>query len=543
MPAAAGNCPVGSDYLNPATNTLTTLANLGVTSCYFIAANGTDTNNGTSEASPWAHAPGMPNCANACAAVTPSAGTGFIFRGGDTLAATYLNITSGGSNGSPVYYGIDKTWYSGSSWNRPLLAINGALPNVNGNQASQIFLFSSSYVTIDNFEITGATCSTETAQYLFEINGQAAINLTNNYIHAMQPPAGGCGYGTTGDGNAMAVWVLEEVNNFANTCGGFFEYNVVDGTDGSGAKGYMTISGAPNACHTVAYNVVHDICSGFGGNFTSIHDNYIANFGQAIAGTTGAYDCTAGGARGPHVQAARTNGDANIYNNVIHDVSSEAIMVNPKSGGGGSNVYNNVLYHNSGTAIRAGDNGPDTGSLNIFNNSIDCDSYPGNYQNCLQVENGNTLSALLIANEHHAVTNGYAELSGICVSNAPFSQSGCGGAGTLTYSAGNNLFQTESNLAADGYSDSEAFVFQYNATCGNAGCPTVGIGANQTSLGVTSDTPYGVTQQTVGGVVQAVAGRPTNSRQPTGAWDAGAYQFSAGGTPPTPPTGLSAVVQ
>ena len=52
--------------------------------CYFIAANGSDANSGTSESSPWLHAPGMPNCTGQCAKVTPTAGEGFIFRGGDT---------------------------------------------------------------------------------------------------------------------------------------------------------------------------------------------------------------------------------------------------------------------------------------------------------------------------------------------------------------------------------------------------------------------------------------------------------------------------
>ena len=68
--AAGGACP----------------ANLPVTgnNCYFIAATGADTNSGTSEAAPWLHAPGMPNCSKNCAAVNPSSGQGFIFRGGDT---------------------------------------------------------------------------------------------------------------------------------------------------------------------------------------------------------------------------------------------------------------------------------------------------------------------------------------------------------------------------------------------------------------------------------------------------------------------------
>src|SRR5690242_4163905 len=51
---------------------------------YYIAANGSDSNNGTSKTSPWQHAPGMPSCTGTCASTTPRAGDQFIFRGGDT---------------------------------------------------------------------------------------------------------------------------------------------------------------------------------------------------------------------------------------------------------------------------------------------------------------------------------------------------------------------------------------------------------------------------------------------------------------------------
>src|ERR1035437_10304250 len=81
--AAGGPCPSGARYLTTASNSLTTLLSLGITNCYFISAAGADTNNGTSESTPWAHAPGMPKCTGTCASTTPAAGEGFIFRGGD----------------------------------------------------------------------------------------------------------------------------------------------------------------------------------------------------------------------------------------------------------------------------------------------------------------------------------------------------------------------------------------------------------------------------------------------------------------------------
>jgi hypothetical protein len=105
--ASGGACPSDAQYINPAnpTGSLVTLASLGVTNCFYIAANGSDSNSGISEASPWVHAPGMPNCASGSAChITPVAGEGFIFRGGDTwhyfTGSPQVGLPSGWPTGS-----------------------------------------------------------------------------------------------------------------------------------------------------------------------------------------------------------------------------------------------------------------------------------------------------------------------------------------------------------------------------------------------------------------------------------------------------------
>lgn len=67
-------------------------------STYFIAANGSDSNNGSSKTTPWLHAPGMPNCTGKCASTTPKPGDQFIFRGGDTwhFGNSSASLTSAG---------------------------------------------------------------------------------------------------------------------------------------------------------------------------------------------------------------------------------------------------------------------------------------------------------------------------------------------------------------------------------------------------------------------------------------------------------------
>ena len=123
--AAGGTCPAGPVH---GADGNATLSSLGVTTCYYIAANGSDSNSGTTESSPWLHAPQMPNCSANCATVqngTLQPGTGLIFRGGDTWhisnssASPYVGGTwgfnSGGTLNNPIYIGVDQNWFSGSA--------------------------------------------------------------------------------------------------------------------------------------------------------------------------------------------------------------------------------------------------------------------------------------------------------------------------------------------------------------------------------------------------------------------------------------------
>jgi|ERR1700728_33497 hypothetical protein len=542
--SGGGTCPTASNYLNTAKNTQTTLASLGVTRCFFIAANGADSNNGTSETTPWAHAPGMATCTSACAAVTPSAGTGFIFRGGDTWGATnYFVIKNGGSSGSPVYYGVDQGWFSGSAWNRPIFSIAGSLPNVNSYGESLIFDFEAAWVTVDWFEITGGTCSSAPVSQNYFWNGGTydGIVVTNGYYHAFQSPSGGCGSVKVGDGNNPAVWIFDQISSNSSNCHGAFEYNLVDGTDGTGVKGYLTtVADGPGLCATVAYNVMHDICSGVTAG-ASAHDNVIGNFG----GVVGQYECASPSTI--HNHAIRSNYDATVYNNTIYATEGEVVSVNPQSDGPGSFIYNNVLWHNNASAIDIGDNGTNTsGSVSIFNNTIEQQTGGSfDYGNCINLEN--SIGSMLIANEHHIFAAGSSN-GCILAANPPFNTGGKGTAGNLTYNPANNLFETLAQANAAGYTNSQSSV--YSPTAANS--PTVGIGITGIASGESIGTSYACTQSTINGVAQVscpvlplvarATGGSCTAGQP-GCADAGAYEFSSAQGLPTPPTGLQASVQ
>src|SRR5215472_11115354 len=72
---------------------------------YYIAAAGSDSNNGTTTGTPWAHAPGMPGCASTCAGVTLQPGDSVLFNRGDAWYGQTLTAPASGSSGSPLTFG------------------------------------------------------------------------------------------------------------------------------------------------------------------------------------------------------------------------------------------------------------------------------------------------------------------------------------------------------------------------------------------------------------------------------------------------------
>ena len=114
---AAGVCPSGPYAVTT-----------GVTNFYFVSTSGSDSNSGTTEASPLAHVPGMVSYRGS---ITPSAGMGFILRGCDDWGNSNFNIhwTWSGTSTNHIYIGVDPGWYNTtncpSRWNRPVFDAQG----------------------------------------------------------------------------------------------------------------------------------------------------------------------------------------------------------------------------------------------------------------------------------------------------------------------------------------------------------------------------------------------------------------------------------
>src|ERR1700678_793828 len=222
--AAGGACPTGSTYLdltnpqNGGGQGSDTLASLGINSCYYIAANGSDSNAGTSETAPWQHAPGMPACSATCASVNPGAGTGFIFRGGDTWHVSSGSPSTGGSwswsgngsSGSPVYLGVDFTWSSSSSFARPIINEDNPITNSEPSGCShaddgtdRINLSGASWVIIDAFEETGDCTSGGSSGNIVNLGADTHNIAERLYIHgwSIASSAGDDNHVALGNGN------------------------------------------------------------------------------------------------------------------------------------------------------------------------------------------------------------------------------------------------------------------------------------------------------------------------------------------------------
>ena len=176
---------------------------------YYVAANGSDSNDGTTKTAPWLHAPGMLDCSGICASTTPNAGDSIILRGGDTWSSSSFPWTWkwSGSAGNPIQVGgLDQTWFSGTSWTRPVLNGGGTFPNNGSSEKFFLALSNVSSVTVSWIEFTGFFIgSNATAWVGYLDRGSSGTNITihDNYFHGWTH-ATGVSEGSPG-GNVMAI--------------------------------------------------------------------------------------------------------------------------------------------------------------------------------------------------------------------------------------------------------------------------------------------------------------------------------------------------
>ncbi len=537
--AVGGACPTAANYLNPATNALVTLSSLGVTSCYFISAAGNDANAGTSEGSPWLHAPGMSSCASVCAGVTPAGGIGFIFRGGDSWhygnsgASPYVGASSpgwnvhwSGSSGNPIYWGIDLAWFSGGSWTRPIM--NGDNPTSSTGVGActhdeaiytALSYGSQHYNTFDDLEFTGfcwhgnQSNSNEHICCLNVIyggqgNATPSFNtLERNYIHGWSHVTFSCSLtGGEPTGNCAGATLVALGSNSNYEQGDVIANNVIDGADTDKSSACAFCFGG----YDFHNNVIRYIANGVVTNNTHVfHDNLEEYLLAASDGIS-------------HTNATKFNsewlGVNAYYNNVWRNLwlTGACEVTRWMMPSSTDYVFNNVQY-GAGCAGNFVDLASTYGTgwtSNIFNETW---VLPGNGP-----INANGVSTTVNFPNVYGVAN-----------NATTAANFFAGAGTINYQT--DLIQTPATAASQ-YPSGGAF--PYAPVSGAAG---IGAGTNKQAncaplLGSSDpvlqvagaacqkDTTFAVAYNSTTHSVIYPARSPL-TRPVSAAWDIGAYQF------------------
>jgi hypothetical protein len=558
--------------------------------CYFIAANGSDSNSGTSESSPWLHAPGMPNCTANCKAHTVAPGDGFIFRGGDTwhfgnsslspytggmwdmYSSTWGTASSCVGFGLPtsgcIYYGVDQAWSAGSPWTRPILTGDNPtsktlvascpfqIPNT-GQFATNTLVSMAPNSILDNFELLGV-CSND---------GSPVSGKTSAYVAYF-------GTGTAGTGMAIMQndylhgWTATTTaglagNNQPGTLigGGFnglqsFDHIVIDGSDSN--PGSFAWGTFPSFYH-MRDSIIRYTNQGVGAWCHDIHDNifeHMYNHNAGAGSHTNILECNDDGTGNAANQPANT---PNVfYNNVIrHDDASY-------TGSGQVHLwfcpetvpeywFNNLMYDvalgndwdYAGPPIYGCQN---TGGQFMFNNTLVDVQQP-----CYVANVGHGGQYLTVLNELLINTSfdagstsctGKADPTNVAMSDAL--------ATTLGYLSG-----------SAGTSETDTCANELTTPCGPTlvTSPTVSVGANHmaycTTLASYTSEPaisteaanacrYGASDACTYNTSTHSMNCPGHTpvaRPTTTAWDSGAFQFSATQAQlPQPPTSLLATV-
>jgi len=531
---AVGTCPDGVNYLSSNMDALklprVTLASLGVTNCYFIAASGSDSNTGTDEEHPWAHSPGMATCTGNCAAHTPAAGEGYIFRGGDTWNGTSIGITWNwaGTSANPIYLGVDPAgnanpgWFSGSAWARPIWSCGNAA--CTGSQVNSFLSIQKSYVILDNIELTGLhETSTYHPSY---VSAQGTYDILENlYVH-------GWNHDSTlvGQASSPAFSSLAQ--------GSVLRYIVLDGSDTTDDMMYFTHGATPTAYG----NYIRYVQTGIDGCGDNWHDNVVEYFGWPGGGHQD----------GLYQYAPCYAATVFLYNNIVRHTLWAGSGGAVKFWMSGNNfttatgyAFNNLIYDNlTGNVVNTGGHfGPKNptdgcaandpnptvncsyGTWYFFNNTIAVGTaaIPGNNamgdsSNSQRGVKSGAYMNLHLSNNHW-VGNMSTALS--CVQ------------ASFVCTDTNSLFQTFSATKKQGYTDTTSLhAFQPTRSRGS----TVNTGLNMQSLcaAVTVidsvagascqyDTGYACSYNSTAHTVTCPAMTPV-SRGST--WDKGAYQFS-----------------
>ncbi len=473
----------------------------GAATYYIDFDGGSDANNGQSTATPWKSHPYM--ACRSGGSYSHTAGDQFIFKGGVTWPKSCFQMSIGadGTASSIDYYGVDKSWFKGNVWKRPIF--NGEHQQLTGG-GSIVNLGDRKYIRIDNLEIKGHRTfynGNQTGSIFYSCPKN--ITMSNLWVHDWSVAPGvtkdngqGGIYGHISGCSPATVWV--EHSTLSNA-----EWK------GSGRQ-----SGAALRGGNCRFCEIHDANTGI--LHGTMHDTHMYNIANSGNGsfdpsfhTNSLYiDNWAG------VGVSPGSTPALIYNNYIHDVGSGsgAIYPNPRYGVDSTiYIFNNVVSNvtwlgavNIDTYCY-GCNDSSVGKVYIWNNTFQVGSNGNGFKDVRVTPSGDSrpaLNTLVMQNNHSINDNGF-----------------WGGGSVFNLTNNSNLSQNNAQASSAGYNTTN----QYQPT--SASSPTVNAGRevqcpgcqeliSQDKLGVLRDPGYtrDLGAYEFGGATQTPIPAPQNLR-------------------------------
>jgi hypothetical protein len=439
--------------------------------------------NGTSTATPWKVCPYMQTWDGT---YTHAAGDTFIFKGGVTWpnACFPMNITTGGSATHRDYYGVDKTWYTGGSWARPIFDM-GAAQTATTNIVLSLTIDAASNIYFDKIEITGFYWSGAQGFMKGDIIVYTRnVNLTFDSLYIHNWTHDTYANGTT-DGMRLFAGYTSLPAGDSNVVIKNCEMSGLPSgtTSGCGIYGHVSI---------VQNCLIHDLCNAMIVSPAGPSSGDLIVRNNTVYNLSNSYDPT------QHENGYYMMGAGYCYNNILHDVGTGvmAYYISPGFGTYSEDnlyVYNNVAYNigsnNAGMVIDC-ETGNYSGTVYILNNT--CIGNASGTGPCLTVVAcaTDTVNAAFIQNNHWITSSG----SPVLYNSMP----SYGVIKTVTID--HNLTMSPATATSQGY------VIGNNFAPTDASNGTIDAGASKASIFTTDF---------------------SGATRPLGiAWDVGAYEFS-----------------
>ena len=501
---------------------------------YVDFSGGSDTWDGTAKThttgtvGPWKSSPYMQSGAG-CSdnggshlGYTHTAGQQIIFKGGVTWPAAcfQMSIPAGGNSSASDYYGVDKTWFAGGSWTRPLFD----MANTKASAGPQITIHGS-WITLDNLELarlkitrgTGAGCTDSSIAANNGFAGQTGVLIENLLIRDWTMDV------------ADFSFYTHQTGSICQSSGSISTIDSVTMSD----QNTTFVDGSSNklpfgACFEnegeVKNSTCHYVAEGANGRFGPDHDSEFSNMdGTAVANyaaTISGGKCFGNPTNCTHTNVLRDSGtsagEGAIYNDLIYNNSS-GVTIFPCPA---TSIYNNVMWNNANASIflltDTGDcPGLTTSSVgNIYNNTVDC----SNGNNCLRVIlKSPSVAMILNVRNNIWITN----------SSTPTCYNG-GGCGNISASSAvdHNYPMPTTEAGKFGFTAAS----KYKPTSSDSTVTTQAVNLTSICGGVLSVLCQDATGAPwFGG---SAVTRPTPTSPATTNWDLGAYAGAGGGFGP-----------